>query len=95
MIKIIKKFWPIILFFVITLIFFYPVWLENKVPLPGDALVGAHIPWTEIKWEGYPAGVPIKNLEISDTFSQFYPWRMLVAEYWRANEAPLLSLIHI
>jgi hypothetical protein len=87
--KIFKKIIPIIIILLGTAIFFYPVYLENKVPLPADALVGAHVPWTEMKWSDYPAGVPIKNLEISDSFSQLYPWRSLAGEYWRRAQAPL------
>ena len=84
-----KKYWPIFIFILISLLFFYPVFLENKIPLPTDALVGAHIPWSEVKWKGYPAGVPIKNQEITDAISQFYPWRKLVGEFWRAGKVPL------
>jgi len=87
--NIFKKIIPFIVILVGTAIFFYPVFLENKIPLPVDALVGAHVPWTEMKWSDYPAGVPIKNLEISDSFSQFYPWRSLAGEFWRKGQAPL------
>lgn len=73
----------------VTFIFFYPIWLQGKVALPVDALVGAHIPWVEKTWEGYPTGVPIKNLEITDSISQFFPWRSLVGEFWREAKAPL------
>ncbi|MCK4588222.1 YfhO family protein [Candidatus Woesebacteria bacterium] len=84
-----KKNWPLFGIFFLALTFFYPVWLENKAPLPADALVGAHVPWIELKWEEYPAGVPIKNQEITDSFSQFYPWRSLVGESWRAGKVAL------
>jgi hypothetical protein len=88
-----KKFfnasWPFLIIGTLVVIFFYPVFFKGLVPLPLDALVGAHVPWTEVKWPGYPAGVPIKNLEISDTFSQFYPWRLLAGEYWKAGKVPL------
>ncbi len=80
---------PIIFLFILSCIFFYPVIFQNKIALPLDALVGAHIPWTELKWEDYPAGVPIKNQEITDAISQFYPWRSLVGSFWRAGVAPL------
>lgn len=85
----ISSIWPIFAILVVVLVFFYPVWLKGLIPLPLDALVGAHIPWTEVRWEGYPTGVPIKNLEITDSISQFYPWRALVGEFWRARLAPL------
>src|SRR4030042_4876397 len=83
------KFWPLAAILLVSLIFFYPVWLRGRIPLPLDALVGAHTPWVEVEWEGYPAGVPIKNLEITDAISQFYPWRSLVGEFWRNGKYPL------
>ena len=85
----IRKNWSIFGIFLVSLIFFYPVVFLNKVPLPVDALVGAHVPWTELKWDKFPAGIPIKNQEITDAFSQFYPWRSLVGEFWRNGKAPL------
>ena len=63
--------------------------LQSKVPLPADALVAAHVPWTETTWEEYPSGVPIKNQEITDAFSQFYPWRSFVGKSWRSKSVPL------
>ena len=81
--------WPYFAIGVAVFIFFYPVWLKKLVPLPADALVAAHVPWTELKWDKYPAGVPFKNLEISDSFSQFYPWRALAGEFWREGKVPL------
>lgn len=82
-------YWTYLAITLISLVFFYPVLLQNKVPLPVDALVGAHVPWTELKWADYPAGIPIKNQEITDAFSQFYPWRSLVGDFWRSGVAPL------
>ncbi|KKQ96780.1 MAG: hypothetical protein UT23_C0025G0011 [Candidatus Woesebacteria bacterium GW2011_GWA1_39_12] len=81
--------WPFLVIIFIALVFFYPVLFQKRIPLPTDALVGAHIPWTETVWEGYPAGVPIKNQEITDAISQFYPWRSLAGEFWRAGKVPL------
>ena len=77
------------LLFVFCILFYFPVLFQGKVALPVDALVGAHVPWTEVAWGGYPAGVPIKNLEITDSFSQFFPWRSLVGEFWRNLIIPL------
>ncbi len=84
-----KNYWPLAVIIVLSLLFFYPVLFQNKIALPADALVGAHVPWTELQWEDYPAGVPIKNQEITDAFSQFYPWRSLVGKFWRAGAFPL------
>jgi len=79
----------IALLFFISLGFFYKVVFQGKVALPSDALVGAHIPWVQVRWPEYPAGVPIKNLEITDSFSQFFPWRSLAGEFWRRFTVPL------
>jgi hypothetical protein len=80
---------PFLSLILISLIFFYQTIFQNKIPLPTDALVGAHVPWIKYSWEGYPAGVPIKNQEITDAISQFYPWRSLVGEFWRNGKFPL------
>lgn len=87
--KNIKFLWPIFFIIFVIVIFFYPVWFKKLIPLPIDTLVNVHIPWTEVKWPGYPAGVPFKNGEITDSISQFYPWRSLVGESWRAGKFPL------
>ncbi len=81
--------WPFLFILFVTLLFFWQVIVQGKVPLPADALIGAHVPWTETTWAEYPAGVPIKNQEITDSFSQFYPWRSLVGEFWRQGKVPL------
>lgn len=103
--SLIKKNFYILFLFGVVALFFYPVFFKKLIPLPVDALVGAHVPWTEVKWEGYPAGVPIKNQEITDSISQFYPWRSFVGEAWRAGKiafwnpylfagAPFLATLH-
>lgn len=84
-----RKYAFFIILFLTAAIFFYPVIFQKKDALPTDALLGAHVPWVENKWPGYPAGVPIKNLEITDSISQFYPWKSLVAEFWRNGKVPL------
>ncbi|MBU0569676.1 YfhO family protein [Candidatus Micrarchaeota archaeon] len=86
--RFLNRSWPLVVILAISVVFFYPVWLQGKDALPTDALVGAHTPWIEVDW-GYPAGVPIKNQEITDAISQFYPWRSLVGEFWRAGKVPL------
>src|SRR3989344_4371111 len=71
----------LVLTLLVCFVFYFPVFFQNKVALPVDALVGAHLPWTEVNWPGYPTGVPIKNLEITDAISQFYPWRFFAANF--------------
>ena len=85
----IKSNWPLVAIVMVSVIFFSPAFFNNKIPLPADALVATHVPWTEISWKEYPAGIPVKNNEITDSISQFYPWRSVVGEFWRAGKFPL------
>ncbi|MGI5841357.1 MAG: hypothetical protein ACOX6N_04020 [Patescibacteria group bacterium] len=73
---------------VLTFLFFWPVFLENKVPFPSDLLTGAYFPWLDSKW-GYPVGVPVKNPLISDVFSQLFPWRQLAVSSYKNFSWPL------
>ncbi len=86
--KKILQYWPILVFLLATIGYFWKVFLKGYVPFPGDLMVGAYEPWLESKW-GYVAGVPIKNPLISDIFSQFYMWKSLIAESWRHLQIPL------
>lgn len=82
------KFWPLLVFALAVLVYFWKVFFKGYVPFPADLMVGAYLPWIEYKW-GYIAGVPIKNPLISDIFSQFYMWKSLIAEGWRTFQIPL------
>jgi len=62
--------------------------LLGKVPLPTDALAGAYYPWAGQNW-GFVAGIPYKNISLTDVFSQLYPWRELAMDLLRAGHLPL------
>lgn len=83
-----KKTWPIALIVSVVLLFFYPVWLERKIPLPADFVVGVYYPWLDYKW-GYPAGVPVKNPQLNDVASFVYPVQMLTIDLLKKGEIPL------
>jgi hypothetical protein len=68
-------------------IFFRPIF-GGHVPIPFDGLLGVYYPWLDYKW-GYLVGVPVKNISITDVFSQLYPWRLLSMEAIRAGQWPL------
>jgi uncharacterized membrane protein YfhO len=78
---------PIILI-LIGLVFYWPAFLKNKVPFPGDMIVGAYYPWLNEKW-GYEAGVPVKNPLISDVYSVNYIEKSLIAESFKKFQLPL------
>jgi hypothetical protein len=63
--------------------------LKNLIVLPADILVGTYYPWRDIIWNNLVAGVPIKNLELSDAISQFYPWRMFAINTFKIGQIPL------
>lgn len=71
-----------------ALAFIFKPMLQGKVPVPLDALAGTYYPWLDFDW-GYPAGVPVKNIAVTDVFSQLYPWRKLAMESWRQGQVPL------
>lgn len=81
-------FQPVWLVVVFCLLVYYPFFLQGKVPFPGDVVVGAYYPWLDYKW-GYPAGVPVKNSLLSDSFSQFLPWKYMGLELMLNGEWPL------
>lgn len=51
-------------------------------------LVGAYYPWLDHQWGGYVTSVPIKNPEITDTFSQIYIWKKLVIDSIKSLKLP-------
>jgi len=55
-----KKILPIFIFLFVTLGFYSPAILNNKIPVPADLLLGAYYPWLDYDW-GYPVSMPIKT----------------------------------
>ena len=72
-------FHPIALLILFCFFLYWELFLLGRIPLPADALVGTNFPWLDYKW-GFPAGVPVRNPGISDTFSQIYLWKHLAVE---------------
>ncbi len=69
--------------------FFWKIIFKNSVVLPADILVGVYYPWRDKIWNNLVAGVPIKNFELSDAISQFYPWKLLTIETFKMKQVPL------
>jgi len=86
--KFFKNNWPIFGFILIILIFFWKVFLQGKVPLPGDFIVGVYYPWLDYKW-GYTVGVPVKNPITTDVVSLIYPEQMLAVDLLKKGIWPL------
>jgi len=86
--KIIRNFWPYLLLVTFGLLFFGYFLRGEKILLPADLLVGAYYPWRENKW-GYEVAVPYKNPLLSDSYSQLYIWKSLIADSYKQGEWPL------
>ncbi|MDO8638556.1 MAG: YfhO family protein [Candidatus Daviesbacteria bacterium] len=84
-----KSFLPILVIFAIVAVFFYPVWLQGKIPLPGDFVVGVYYPWLDYKWAGYEVGVPVKNPITTDVVSFIFPMQMFAISQLKEGIVPL------
>lgn len=80
---------PILLFVVVVLIFFYPFFLQGKIPIPADTIVGMYHPWRDVTWDNYKTGVPFKNFLITDPVRQQYVWRNLAVDEVKKGNLPL------
>src|SRR3989344_8688992 len=80
---------PIALFVFIVLFFFKPFFLENKLPIPSDTIVGLYHPFRDLFSKDYPNGIPFKNSLITDPVRQQYPWRELAVSLEKKFQLPL------
>ena len=79
---------PIILFIIAVFIFFYPFFIQRKIPIPADTIVGMYHPWRDAIWDRFTAGVPFKNFLITDPVRQQYVWRNLSIEEIKNGKLP-------
>lgn len=83
-----KEIGVILLFIIITVLFFWKYFLLGLIPIPADVILGGYFPWLNEKW-GYIVGVPVKNPLMSDIVSLQYPWRLTAINYLKIGELPL------
>lgn len=74
--------WPILFLVGLFVIYGWPYFFQNKIPLPTAYLISNAAPWKNY----YPGG-PFKNA-IPDVVGQIYPWKYLTIEALRAKELP-------
>jgi len=75
-------------FFIITCIFFSPVFLEGKVPFPANLLVSTYGPWKYSPDSEYPNGPPNKPMGF-DNIRQIFPYKTINKEYIGKGSIPL------
>ena len=69
-------------------LFYSPLILEKKLPIPADTIVGLYHPWRDYFSKNYPNGIPFKNFQITDSVRQQYPWRSLSIDLIKRGEVP-------
>lgn len=74
---------------VTTAVFFRPFFLQNKLPIPADTIIGLYHPFRDLYAKDYPNGIPYKNFLITDPVRQQYPWRNLAMERIASLQMPL------
>lgn len=79
---------PYLLFFLLTLIFFYQTFFLRRIPLPADLIVGGYYPWLDYKW-GSEVGVAVKNPLLSDVVSVLYPIKVYAVNLIKSGQLPL------
>lgn len=82
------RFLPYITIIVISIIIYWPLFFKNKIPFPGDLLIGAYYPWLDYKW-GTITGVAVKNPNLSDVFSHILPLKYLAVDIIKSGHLPL------
>ncbi|MEJ2348068.1 MAG: YfhO family protein, partial [Patescibacteria group bacterium] len=80
---------PLVVFLLITFIFFWPFFIKGLLPIPGDIVSGTYYPWLDLNLKAFPAGVPVKNPAFSDIVSIMYPGRELAINLMKSGEWPL------
>lgn len=86
--KLIGKHWPLVVFVVLTTVFFWKFFLKGWLPIPADTIVGMYHPWRDKIWDNLTGGVPFKNFLITDPVRQLYPWRKLVIDIFKNGKIP-------
>jgi len=84
-----KKFGFIIIFLLVVFGFFYQVFLQGKLPIPADTIVGLYHPYRDFYTKKYPRGIPFKNFLITDPVRQQFPWRSLSIDIEKKLQLPL------
>ncbi len=74
---------------ILVVIFYYPTFLQNKLPIPSDTIVGLYHPYRDLYDREYPRGIPYKNFLITDPVRQTFVWKELATSSFKKMELPL------
>ncbi|MEK7573061.1 MAG: YfhO family protein [Patescibacteria group bacterium] len=79
----------ILLFALITAIFFYKFLIYGHVPFPGDLLTAEYNPWKTYSYLGYNPGSYPNKAQYFDVLRQLYPWKTLSISQIASGNIPL------
>lgn len=70
-------------------LFFYPFFLQKKLPIPADTVIGLYNPFRDLYAKDYPNGIPYKNFLLTDPVRQQYIWKELSVDMLSLGQLPL------
>jgi hypothetical protein len=73
----------------VCLLFFYQFFLNGKLPIPSDTIIGLYHPYRDLYAKQNPNGIAYKNFLITDPVRQQFPWKQLVISQEKKSELPL------
>ena len=80
---------PFLFIFSTVIIFFYPFFIQGKLPIPADTIVGLYYPFRDLYSQTNPNGLPYKNFLVTDPVRQQYPWKNLAVSIQKQLQIPL------
>lgn len=83
------KYIPVILLSLSAAGFFHPFFINNKLPVPADAIVGLYHPFRDLYADEFPNGLPYKNSLITDPVRQQFPWKYIATDFVKHSTLPL------
>ncbi len=86
--KRVKYYIALLVLVIAALGFFKDTWVQGKLPIPTDAMVGLYHPYRDTFAEQFPRGVPFKNFLTTDPIRQQIPWRKLAVDQWKQGNIP-------
>lgn len=89
MFKLLKKFWPVVMIFIITCLIFLKIITRGQYPIPADLLVSFYYPFYSGGWDGYDPWTTRKEMLGADSIRQIYLWKEFAAGEFKKGQLPL------
>ncbi|RJQ25320.1 hypothetical protein C4577_05965 [Candidatus Parcubacteria bacterium] len=87
--KMTKNILPFFVLSLISVVFFYKMFIFGQIPFPGDLLVSEYSPWKFESYLGYNPGSYPSKVQYFDVLRQIYPWKTISIEILKNGQIPL------